>query len=810
MKKLNSKHFMAFAGVVILLVFFSSCKTEVKTEKEGQYPIEPVPFTSVHVTDQFWAPKIKINHNVTIPIAIEQSEISGRVKNFEIAAGDAKGEFCSEYPFDDSDIYKIIEAASYSLQTMPDSALQKKLDELIEKIRKAQEEDGYIYTNLTIAEKNGTNPHPWVGDGRWNKVHELSHELYNLGHMFEAAVAHYQATGQRNFLDIAIKAADMLDRTFGWGKLEDYPGHQVVEMGLVKLYRATNEKRYLDLAKFFLDVRGPGGSEYNQAHEKVVDQTRAVGHAVRATYMYSGMADIAALYNDESYLHASRAIWQDMVYGKTYVTGGIGASGGNEGFDEPYNLPNMAAYCETCASIGDVFWNYRLFLSDGEAKYMDVLERTLYNALISGVSLTGDRFFYPNVLESIGQHSRSKWFGCACCPPNIARLLPSLPGYVYAKTNDAIYINLYMSNTAQIKLGDEDVTISQETQYPWNGLVKMTINPENKARFALKLRIPGWARNEAIPGDLYTFMDGVNPEVTLNVNGKDMKVKPEHGYVTIDRKWTKGDVVSLNMPMEPREVKADENIKADADKMAIQRGPLMYAAEWPDVEDGKVLNLIFDKDKELTVEHNDHLLNGVYTINIPARIARATKDGGLEYSEEKIVKLIPYYAWNNRGPGEMAVWLPYNEKSVRPLPAPSIASKSKLSASRPTKSLIAINDQLMPKDANDHTWPYYHWWPENNAWEWVQYDFDSEETVNKVKVYWFDDGPFGGCRIPAEWKVMYKSGKNWVPVKTLGQYTITKDSWDSVNIEPVKTTALRMMVKLPERFSTGIHEWVIE
>ena len=480
---MNSKIQVRLLSFTILasLFFATSCNQQIP---EDNSKIEQVPFTSVHLDDQFWLPRIETNHKVTIPIAIEQSTISGRIKNFEIAGGEASGHFCSQYPFDDSDIYKIIEAASYSMQSEPDSAMDAQIDELIRKVQIAQEEDGYLFTVRTI---DGDGSHPWIGE-KWEKLHELSHELYNLGHLFEAAAAHYQATGKKSLLNVATKAADMVDREFGWGKREDFPGHQEVELGLVKLYKVTGEKRYLDLAKFFLDVRGkvPGGDEYNQSHKPVVEQTEAVGHAVRATYMYAAMADIAALYNDESYNHANREIWNDIVGTKTYVTGGIGASGGNEGFSGPYVLPNMSAYCETCASVGMVIWNYRMFLADGDSKYYDVLEKTLYNAFLSGVSLSGDRFFYPNVLESMGQHNRGKWFGCACCPPNVARLLPSIPGYIYAKSENTVFINLFAQNKAKFNFKEHELAIEQITNYPWEGEVKINVSPETSTDFILK------------------------------------------------------------------------------------------------------------------------------------------------------------------------------------------------------------------------------------------------------------------------------------------------------------------------------------
>lgn len=792
--------------IVILMalpILMNACGEAPET-RENTYPIEPVPFTSVHLSDQFWAPRLKTNHEVTIPIAIEQSELTGRIKNFEIAGGTAHGDYCSTYPFDDSDVFKIIEAAGFSLESNPDPVMEARIDSLIQKIGLAQEADGYLFTYRSIM---GDNSHPWIGT-RWEKVNDLSHELYNLGHMYEAAVAYYKATGKRELLDISIKSADMLDETFGWGKLEDYPGHQEIEIGLVKLYEATGEKRYLDLAKFFLDVRGPDGHEYNQAHKHVTDQTQGVGHSVRATYMYAAMADIAALYQDESYINAIRAIWEDIVYRKTYVTGGIGASGGNEGFGEPYHLPNMSAYCETCASVGTIIWNHRMFLSDGESRYMNVLERSLYNSFLSGVSLAGDRFFYPNPLESFGQHERSKWFGCACCPPNVARTLPSIPGYVYAKTSEDLYVNLFIDNSAHIDLDGREVEIVQKTAHPWDGQVDIHLKPEVDMRFKLRVRIPGWAGEEAIPGDLYRF-NGTVAAPVFKINGKKAKAKISKGYAVFERNWKAGDVVSVSFAMDIRILDADERVEADKDKMALQRGPLVYCAEWPDTEDGHVLNLIFEREGEMSTVHRPELLNGVNTIGLQATAARRTLDGEVEKGEAREYSLIPYYTWNNRGAGEMMVWLPYTVNSVHPLPAPTIASLSEVSSDRQSKALIALSDQYEPQSSIDRTWPYFHWWPKNNAWVWVQYDFEEVKEISSMKVYWFDDGPFGGCRVPDGYELVYDKDGEWIPVETEGEYTVTKDDWDELQFQAVRTDKVRLNVKLSERFSSGIHEWVI-
>jgi DUF1680 family protein len=792
----------------IVIVFLASLLTSCYMgQKKGDYPIGPVPFTSVKLNDQFWAPKIRLNQEVTIPIAIEQSTLSGRIRNFEIAGGLASGSFCSEYPFDDSDIYKIIEAASFSLQSNPDPKLEAVLDTLIYKIGLAQEDDGYLFTNRTI---DSTHMHPWVGKKRWETDSILSHELYNLGHLYEAAAAHYQATGKRSLLDIAIKSANLVDHDFGPGKLSYYPGHQVIEMGLVKIYRITQDKRYLDLAKFFLDCRGPNGEEYNQAHKKVIDQREGVGHSVRATYMYSGMADVAALYNDESYLTAIRAIWEDIVYRKIYVTGGIGASGGNEGFSEPYHLPNMSAYCETCASIGEIFWNQRMFLKDGDAKYYDVLEKTLYNAMLSGVSLQGDRFFYPNPLESAGQYARSKWFGCACCPPNVARLLPSLPGYFYATTKDELYINLFAENSAQINIGGSTVLVSQRTEFPQNGKIEIGIDPEKSKRFSVKIRIPGWAREEAIPGNLYSYLQPLHTQYSIHINGKAVNAELDKGYAVLQKEWEKGDVISLEFPMDVRIVTADKRIKADKDKIAIQRGPFMYCAEWPDNFDQHVLNLKFSPEAAYTVVH-DTMLNGVDLIRTKAVSVKRTVGGKFEYVTDLDAVLIPYYSWANRGAGEMMVWLPTNDSCVKPLPAPTIAFLSKKSSSlESTRILFALSDQYEPENSMDHTYPYLHWWPKNNSLEWVQYDFEKPEKISSSSVYWYDDGPFGGCRIPDNWELLYKKGNAWLPVEILYPYKVTKDSWNKIEFKPLLTNGLRLMVKQNKDFSSGIHEWSVE
>ncbi|MES2894084.1 MAG: beta-L-arabinofuranosidase domain-containing protein, partial [Bacteroidota bacterium] len=769
------------------------------TAQQKDYPIQPVAFTKVHVHDQFWKPKMQVNASVTIPYILKMCREHGRIDNFLAAAGKRENKVCSEFPFDDTDVYKWIEGASYALQVEPNPSLSKYLDTLVGIIAAAQEKDGYLFTFRTI---KPAVPHEWIGSKRWEKDSILSHELYNSGHLYEAAFAHYNATGKKSLLNIAIKNADLLVKDFGYGKIEEYPGHQIVEIGLAKLYRITGNKKYLDLAKFFLDVRGPKGEAYNQANKRVVDQTEGVGHAVRAAYMYSGMADVAALTGDKNYLAAIDKIWEDVVYKKLYITGGIGATGNGEAFGEAYDLPNMSAYAETCAAIANVYWNNRMFLLHGDSKYIDVLERTLYNGLLSGMSLSGTRFFYPNPLASVGQHDRSGWFSCACCISNMTRFLPSVPGYVYAQNDNDLYVNLFMSNSSDIKLPAGNVNIQQATDYPWKGKVDLTVNPQSGANFALHIRIPGWAQQQPIPGDLYRST-GAKLPVTLTLNGKPYAYTIVKGYAVIRRSWKKGDKVSLDLPMEPQHIYANEKVKADAGRFAIQYGPVVYCLEGADNKDSVVQNIVVEKTAPMQVSYRPEMLNGITVITAEGTATKRQLNSTELLTTKQPVVAIPYYAWDNRGSGEMEVWIPYTAMASRPQPAPTVANTSTITGSTKSKTIKAINDQFEPADSKDNTVPYFHWWPKKNTTEWVAYEFNKEQTVSSSKVYWYDDGPWGGCRIPATWKLYYKKDGEWVPVKPTTNYEIAKDKYDSVSFEPVTTTALKLEVQLPVDNASG-------
>lgn len=782
------------------------------------YPIQPVPFTQVHVDDRFWAPKIEINRKVSIPTAFDQCERTGRIENFVRAAEVLRGVNIKDkhyppFPFDDTDPYKVIEGASYTLRVSPDPKLKAYVDSLIDKIAAAQEPDGYLYTTRTIDPQHA---HPWAGTQRWQNEEVLSHELYNLGHLYEAAVAHYQATGERKLLDVALKSADLLVRTFGPGKRKIYSGHQIVEMGLVKLYRVTGRTQYLDLAKFFLDSRGPGGSAYNQANLPVVDQTEAEGHAVRATYMYSGMADVAALTGDAAYLKAIDTIWQNVVDKKLYITGGIGALGEGEAFGADYQLPNMSAYNETCAAVGNDFWNQRLFLLHGDAKYVDVFERTLYNGLISGVSLDGKTYFYPNPLESNGQHQRSPWFGVACCPGNITRFMPSVPGYVYAQRGGELYVNLYMSNTADITLGSgQKLNVAQQTRYPWEGDIKLTLNPEQPRQFTVRMRIPGWARNEVVPGDLYRFADGNSgPPAHLKVNGRDEPLKLDKGYAVVDRTWKKGDVIDLALPMPVRRVVANHKVSADAGRVALQRGPLVYAAEWVDSPDKHVRNIVLSGDEKLAAHFEPALLNGVEVIKGQADGFSYDERHNLKHTREPFTA-IPYYAWANRGAGQMEVWIAASDSAAHPTPFPTLATKSKVTSSGPTVAENGVRDPRLVADQEEptssaDTSSFYDWLPKKGSSEWIQYDFPQKATLHSTDVYWFAEGSGKQIKLPRSWKLLYRDGDEWKPVEAQGSYPVRKDQYNHVDFRPVQTGALRLVLDLQPDASAGIQEWRVQ
>lgn len=642
------------------------------------YPYTPVAFTSVKIApNTFWGDRIKAAREVTIPLAFSKCESEGRYANFVKAAHPSDSYKVGGFSFDDTDVYKTIEGASYLLQTYPDKKLEKYIDSVLVVVAAAQEPDGYLYTARTM---NPKHPHAWSGPERWSEVENLSHEFYNLGHMVEGAVAHYQATGKRNFLDIAIRYADCVCRNIGDGpgKKRVIPGHQIAEMAFVRLYTVTHDKKYLDQAKFFLDARGTTARKdiYLQSHKPIMEQNEAVGHAVRAGYMYAGMADVAAITGDSSYIKAIDTIWENIVGKKYYLTGGVGARHAGEAFGNNYELPNLTAYNETCAAISMVYLFHRMFLFHGDAKYIDCMERTLYNGVISGMSVDGGRFFYPNPLAADGKYAfnadntttRQPWFGCACCPSNLSRFIPSLPGYVYAVKDNSLYVNLFAAGTATMQVGGKEVAVEQETRYPWDGDIAIRVTKNKGRDFAMMVRIPGWVRGEVVPSDLYSFADDVKTGYRVTVNGDEVKGELRNGYLAISRRWKKGDVVRVHFDMQPRVVVASSKVADDRGKIAVERGPIVYCAELADNSGFNSHHVLLSRKPIFEVNPDYSIRNtegdgkpfGVTSIIVTnAQEACISADGKLTSRDVRLT-LIPYYAWNHRGTGYMDVWMARN------------------------------------------------------------------------------------------------------------------------------------------------------
>lgn len=587
--------------------------------------IDQIDFSHVHIQDNFWSPRLSKHTTATLPVCIDQIENqTGRMQNF-VNASKGEGEHSGIF-FDDSDVYKALEGIAYSLINNPNPELEKKADEWIDKIASAQQPDGYINTFYTLTGQ----------DKRWKNMDK--HEMYCAGHMIEAAVAYYQATGKRKLLDVSIRMADHMMSLFGPGKRNWVPGHQEIELALVKLYQTTQEEKYLDFANWLIEERGHGhGSKGDEGHwdpsyyQDVVpvrELTDISGHAVRCMYLYCGMADVAALKKDTGYVRALDRLWDDVVLRNMYVTGGIGSSKHNEGFTEDYDLPNLDAYCETCASVGMVYWNQRMNQFTGDSKYVDVLERSMYNGALAGVSLAGDRFFYVNPLESNGDHHRQAWYGCACCPSQVSRFLPSIGNYIYGTSDKALWVNLFMGNTTQISLDNKEVTLKQETNYPWDGQVNLTVTSAQPLNKELRIRIPGWCKN-----------------YTLSVNGNKVNATKDKGYAVI-KDWKSGDRIALNMDMPVEVVTADPRVKQNVGKRAIQRGPLVYCLE--EIDNAKDFGkATLAASASFEVKDEPGKLGGIKQIEA--------------LSGNQKLSLIPYYTWDNREPGKMKVWIDYKE-----------------------------------------------------------------------------------------------------------------------------------------------------
>ena len=776
-------------------------------------PIQEVPFTQVHLSDGFWSPRIEINRTVSIPSAFHECEVNGRFDNFALAAGLIKGEHRGDFSFDDTDPYKVIEGASYSLAVHYDARLDHYLDSVINIIAQAQEPDGYLTTCVT---NKCTRLSGWWGTHKWEKIN--SHELYNSGHLIESAVAHYRATGKKTFLNVAIKNADLVCKTFGpnEGQIHRPGGHPIIEMALCKLYKVTGNKKYLEGAKYFVDetgrcTDGHKPSEYSQDHMPILQQEEIVGHAVRAGYLYSGVADVAALTGDKAYFKALERIWENMSSKKLFITGGIGSRPQGEGFGPNYELNNHTAYCETCAAIANVYWNYRMFLATGKSKYIDVCERALYNNVLSGVSLSGDKFFYDNPLESDGEHERQKWFGCACCPGNITRFVASVPGYIYARQGKDIFVNLYAQGKAKIG----NIELEQTTDYPWDGKIRIKVT-KGSGKFAIKLRVPSWLKTSPTNNDLYQYQDKAKT-YSVSVNGKALY--PENrDYIEISRSWKKGDTIELDFPMDVRRIVANDNAEDDRGKVALERGPIVFCLEGADQADHKVFNKYILDSAPVSAHFEQDLLNGVMVLEGSAK--ELQQDG-----EVKDVKFraIPYSTWNNRGGEQMEVWIANTPMAAVATPLPTIASKAQTFCNRgpiqndapetaPVDSWAGgANDQWEPKRSSDTSKPYHYWWLKQGTTEAITYQFDQAYEVSNVQVYWLDfDHYDGNFRTPESWSLYYKDAKGeWQEVEGHSPYTVRKDCYNSVDFTPVKTTGLKILAKLQKGESGGVLEWKV-
>lgn len=733
------------------------------TAPPRDYSIVVVPHSQVEITDSFWAPKIETNRTVSIQHVLRKYQESGR--------------------FDGP---RMIEAAAYMLSKRRDPDLERQIDALVER---------------SVA-------------GIESRLASDERMIRASGNLLEAAVAYHEATGSPRLLEAAVKAADAMDAAYGPGRKTYISGHQGLKIGLMALYRHTGDERYWKLAKFFLDERGrddyPRQGEYAidrtyaQDHLPVVRQREAVGHAVRATYLYIPLADVAALTGESRYQQALDAIWQDATYRKTYVTGAIGSIRFHEQFGAPYELPNLSAWNETCASYGSVLWNHRMFLLHRDARFIDLMERVLYNGFLAGVSSKGDRFFYQNPLMSYGSYERFDWINTPCCPPNVVRLLASLGNYIYAKSlaESDVYVNLFIGSRAALPFGGGTLRLRQETTYPWDGRVRISVDPERAQRFTVNVRIPGWTKDEVIPGDLYRFLDEPTGSVTMAVNGRAHRVRTATGFASIQRRWQKGDVIELTLPMPVRRVVADPRVKDDEDRVALTRGPLVYAAEWPD-NGGHALNLVVADGAGFTSAFDRRLLNGVQIVTGAVTAVNRSSDGRIQDQPRRLVA-IPYYAWANRGAGEMQVWLPRTAAKARvtpvlpPAPIAQVRSSGGIEKrwtgyNDQNDDIAAVYDGVDPLSSADESNLYFRMRPAVGSPAWIEYQFSTPTRISKTEAYWVDDRRF--CRLPESWRILYKSGEEWEPVVARGGYGVKRDTFNPVEFDPVTTTAVRIEVE---------------
>ena len=790
---------------------------------EIPYPYLPVESTKPSAAD-FWHPRIETNRKVTVWHDLDECEKTGRLDNFRVAAGE-KGGFYEGLRFNDSDVHKVVEGAARILGQGEDPKLEAALDELIATMAKAQEKDGYLYTVMQLAHDQPVKG--VVAGERW--LHEReSHETYCMGHLIEAGAVHFEQTGKRNLLDIAVKAADCIDRSFGPGKLELPSGHQEIEIALAKLAEVTGEKRYADLAHWFLEQRGRISDDrkgnwgpYFQDHQPVAEQNEAVGHAVRAAYQYMAMADIATLKDLQPYRDALHAIWENVAGRKLYLTVGIGGGNG-EGFSGEYDLPNLGAYNETCSSIANILWQQRMFQLEGDAKYVEILERCLYNSFLSGVSMEGNTFFYPNKLTSADGATRTPWFACACCPPNVVRFIPQIPSFAYATHGDTIHVNLYGSNSTGIPIGGETVELTQVSNYPWDGRVEITVGTE--AEFTLALRVPGWLKTP-FPSDLYRYTGGTDAEPTLTLNGGSLSANADgKGYVRLARKWNAGDKIVFDLPMPVRRVTADEKVESCHNRVALMRGPIVYAAEGPD-NDGRVHSLLVPADAEFRALEQPDLLGGVTVLRGGIESLSWREPGAEPESTPHELTAIPYYAWAHRGREPMRVWLATTPAAAWPeTPAAETSARIRTSGHLRWSNPGSVSDGLLPQSSTDPETPRFLWddtsakpigagtleggthrGRNSRKVRWIQYDFLETREIDSCSFYWSttNDG-----RAPASFRILYQKDGKWKPVGAELPEPVG-NQLQTVRFPGVNTNAVRLEVTPRGRATTGLYEWIV-
>lgn len=812
------------------LIALSSCAS--KSKQTSDEVLRSIPFQQVTLQDNFWLPRLKTQKEVLVPFALDKVRpaMDNLRKTGNYLHG-VKDELPFPHRFVASDLYKVMEGAAYLLTLEKDAKLEHTMDSIIDLIGRAQQDDGYLYeSHITGVSANHEH---WGGGGMGDKPYSWvvhSHELYNMGHMYEGAVAYYQATGKDKWLKIAEKSARHINHVFfegdpnynGGKPVNQAPGHEEIELALVKLFHATGDSLYLNMAKRFIDIRGvtykPEGDgvmspSYAQQHLPVRQQTKAVGHAVRATYLYSGMADVMAQTGDRTLRPALDSIWANIVDTRMHITGGLGAVHGIEGFGPEYLLPNKDAYNETCAAVGNVMFNFRMFMAEKDAKYIDVAEVALYNNVLAGVNLEGNKFFYVNPLETDGRTAfnqgvkgRSPWFGTACCPSNIARLIPQIPGMMYAYTDDEIYCTFYAGTSTVVPLKKGKVSVTQQTEYPFDETIRFEINPEGKSqKFAMHLRIPTWAGTQFVPGKLYSYVNARPADWKLLVNGEEVEATPEKGFVTIDRTWKQGDRVELRLPMDVHFNKTLPQVEADRGRLCVTRGPLVYCAEAVD-NAAMPASYVLSPEAGASVKKADSgLLKGIDFVTVKAHSVQEEGNGSLI--------MVPYYAWDNRGDDAMIVWLADNDELAKAsIPViPEYIADVTATHTFDQDDVLAMVTNGYPANSFDTSIPRWTSWPQKGKEQTVELKLKRPLKLQSLSVYWYDDN--GGVQVPKSWTMEYKENGEWkqFPIYVTDEYRVLKDQYNMVHPgEDIMAEAFRLHIVPKADAAAGILSVQIE